>query len=117
MTYTQPNYTLLTDEEVIEATPFAATVMKPVFEEYPEFMSPAIYGSNDDGTEFEAIENMPRILYDASDGSPYNMGGTTFLHKMELLQQILVHILFLVIQVTFLLLLMMMIIFLVRNNQ
>jgi len=78
MTYTQPNYTLLTDEEVIEATPFAATVMKPVFEEYPEFMSPAIYGSNDDGTEFEAIENMPRILYDASDGSPYNMGGTTF---------------------------------------
>jgi len=78
MTYTQPNYTLLTDEEVIEATPFAATVMKPVFEDYPDFIAPAIYGSNDDGTEFEAIENMPRILYDASDGSPYNMGGTTF---------------------------------------
>ena len=50
--FTQSNYTLLTGEEEIEVVPFASTVIKPVFPDYPTFIAPAIYGSNDDGTEF-----------------------------------------------------------------
>ena len=70
--FTQSDYTLLTGEEDIEVVPFASTVIKPVFPDYPTFIAPAIYGSNDDGTEFEAIENAPRILYNCFS-TPYEI--------------------------------------------
>jgi len=70
-----PEYTLVTGEEKIEATPFAATVMKPIFDFFPNFIAPAIYSANDEGTEFTSFENKPRILYNVSGDSPYNMGG------------------------------------------
>ena len=72
--FTQSDYTLLTGEEEIEVVPFAATVIKPVFPDYPTFIAPAIYGSNDDGTEFEAIENAPRILYNCFS-TPYEISS------------------------------------------
>ena len=72
--FTQSNYTLLTGEEEIEVVPFASTVIKPVFPDYPTFIAPAIYGANDDGTEFEAIENAPRILYNCFS-TPYEISS------------------------------------------
>ena len=72
--FTQSDYTLLTGQEEIEVVPFASTVIKPVFPDYPTFVAPAIYGSNDDGTEFEAIENAPRILYNCFS-TPYEISS------------------------------------------
>ncbi len=74
LTFTQSDYTLLTGEEEIEVVPFAATVVKPIFPDYPTFIAPAIYGANDDGTEFEPIENAPRILYNCFS-TPYEISS------------------------------------------
>ena len=57
-------FTLLSEEEEIIASPFAATVVKPLYDRFPDFIVPAIYSSNDDQTEFEGFDNLPRILYD-----------------------------------------------------
>jgi hypothetical protein len=58
-------YNLLRGEEEIIATPFAPTVMKPIFDGYDnDFIIPVIYSGNEDGTEFEGFENTPRIMYD-----------------------------------------------------
>ena len=83
--WTVPDYTLLTGEEEIEVVPFAATVVKPVFPDYPTFIAPAIYGSNDDGTAFESIDNAPRILYNCFSTS-YEIapvGGLTYFFPAE----------------------------------
>ena len=78
LVYSATNYTMLTGQEEIEATPFASTVIKPLFDTTAEFICPQIYGSNDDATEAQAIENLPRILYDVSGSSGYAMQNTTF---------------------------------------
>ena len=58
-------FTLLQGEEEIIATPFAPTIIKPIFDSYDnDFVVPTIYSGNDDGTEFEGFENAPRIMYD-----------------------------------------------------
>jgi len=58
-------FTLSQGEEEIIATPFAPTVIKPIFDSYDnDFVVPTIYSGNDDGTEFEGFENAPRIMYD-----------------------------------------------------
>ena len=61
-------FTLLSEDEEIVATPFASTVMKPLYDKFPDFIVPAIYSSNDEETEFEGFDNLPRILYD--NGKP-----------------------------------------------
>jgi hypothetical protein len=54
---------VLEGEEEIEATPFAATVPKPLETQFSDFITPAIYSYNaDDGTS-EGFENSPRIMY------------------------------------------------------
>jgi hypothetical protein len=54
---------VLEGEEEIEATPFAATVPKPLMSQFPDFITPSIYSYNaDDGTS-EGFENSPRIMY------------------------------------------------------
>jgi hypothetical protein len=54
---------ILEGEEEIEATPFAATVPKPLMSQFPDLITPAIYSYNaDDGTS-EGFENSPRIMY------------------------------------------------------
>ena len=57
---------LLTGEEEVVASPFAATVIKPLDDgQLQYFITPAIYSAtNDDATEFESYGNLPRILYD-----------------------------------------------------
>tara|TARA_R110000782_G_scaffold57344_1_gene120023 strand:- start:621 stop:3404 length:2784 start_codon:yes stop_codon:yes gene_type:complete len=62
--FTKSTFTILSGEEIIEATPFAATVVKPLFSLYPKLLVPSIYSSNDKETEFEGYDNLPRILYD-----------------------------------------------------
>ena len=55
---------LLSGEDEIIASPFAATIMKDLFDDTPELTAPSIYGSNEEVTEFGSIKNLPRILID-----------------------------------------------------
>ena len=55
---------LLSGEDEIIASPFAATIMKDLFDDTPELTAPSIYGSNEEVTEFGSIKNLPRILFD-----------------------------------------------------
>ena len=48
-------------EEEIKATPFAATVIKPLIDYLPDFLIPVVYSSNDDNTEFESFNNKPKM--------------------------------------------------------
>jgi len=50
-------------DEVI-AEPFAATVIKPLEDNFPEFITPAIYAYNSEDDTSEGFENSPRIMYD-----------------------------------------------------
>ena len=60
----QFEFTLLEGEEEILGNPFAATVMKPLYSVFASFIVPSIFSSNDDNTENEGYDNLPRILYD-----------------------------------------------------
>ena len=53
---------LVGTEEII-AEPFSATIIKAVQDLFPNFIVPVIYGSTEDGFDFNAIDNAPRILY------------------------------------------------------
>jgi len=66
------DFTLLIGEEEIKATPFAATVMKPIADYLADFVIPVVYSSNDDATEFESYNNKPRILFKISS-SPFDL--------------------------------------------
>lgn len=55
-------FNILDGEEEIIAEPFAATVVKPLADNFPQFITPAIYAMNDDGIS-EGFENSPRIMY------------------------------------------------------
>jgi hypothetical protein len=54
--------TLLEGDEEVVASPFAATVSKPLGASFTELIVPTIYSKNDDGTT-EPFDNLPRILY------------------------------------------------------
>ena len=56
-------FTVLEGEEEIIAEPFAATVMKPLQDFFPDFIVPSIYSVDDSGAS-EGFDNSPRILYD-----------------------------------------------------
>jgi len=76
--FSNPDMTLLTGEEEIMATPFSATVIKPMADYLPQFIVPTVYSSNDDATEFESYDNNPRILFKVSS-SPFEFtDGTTY---------------------------------------
>lgn len=62
--FEKPNYTMLEGETEIKATPFSATVIKPLLDFTPDFITPSIFQANDDATEFESFANSPRILFD-----------------------------------------------------
>ena len=59
----ESEYTLLEGTKEIVAEPFAATVVKPLFPQFEDFITPAIFTSNEEATEFEGFENSPRIMY------------------------------------------------------
>ena len=56
-------FTLLEGEDEITAAPFAATLVKPLFGLFPDFIIPSIFSSNDDNSENESFDNAPRILF------------------------------------------------------
>ena len=60
----QFGFTILEGEEEITANPFAATLSKPLFDNLSDFIVPSIFSSNDNNTENESFDNLPRILYD-----------------------------------------------------
>ena len=63
-TATISQISILTGEEEIIATPFAPTLLRPASDLFDaELTIPHIYSGNEDGTEFEDFENLPRILY------------------------------------------------------
>jgi hypothetical protein len=74
--FTARGNTIFEGSEKIEAIAFAATVVKPLFDYLPQFLTPAIF-SKESGT-FESFDNLPRILYKTS-ASPFTMtDGTTY---------------------------------------
>ena len=56
------DFNILVGEDEIVAEPFAATLVKPLMSQFPEFITPAIYARGSDGT-WEGFENSPRIMY------------------------------------------------------
>ena len=73
--FSNPDLTLLLGEEQIVATPFSATVVKPIIDYLADFIIPVVYSSNDDATEFESYNNKPRVLFNISS-SPYDLPST-----------------------------------------
>ena len=66
-------FNILDGEDEIVAEPFAATVVKPLMSQYPQFITPAIYANGGDGV-WEGFENSPRIMYNngiKSTGASY----------------------------------------------
>jgi hypothetical protein len=55
-------FNILFGEDEIVAEPFAATVVKPLMSQFPDFIIPAIYTMGEDGVS-EGFENSPRIMY------------------------------------------------------
>jgi len=87
-------FTILAGEDEIIAEPFAATVVKPLDDDFPDFITPALYAYNaDDGTS-EGFENSPRIMYNNGvktiAGYKYNAplpnGSTAIGNETEFLQ-------------------------------
>ena len=65
--------TVLEGTKEIIAEPFAATLSRPLYYQFPAFIVPSLYARNDDGT-YEGFENSPRILYNngiKSTGASY----------------------------------------------
>ena len=75
--FSAENLTLLEGEEEIVASPFAATVSKPLWSQLPNFITPAVYAMDDDGAS-SSFENKPRILYQMNS-SPVQMSSTYFI--------------------------------------
>jgi hypothetical protein len=61
--YDASAYTILEGIDEIIAEPFAATVPKPLFDHFSDFITPSIFTANDGATEFEGFDNSPRIMY------------------------------------------------------
>ena len=56
------DFTVLTGVDEIVAEPFAATIVKQLMSQFSQFITPALYSMNEDGTS-ESFENSPRIMY------------------------------------------------------
>ena len=69
-------FDILEGEKEIIPEPFAATIVKPLFEQFNDLVVPAIFTSNDEATEFEGFDNSPRIMY--NNGQKTLQGGVTY---------------------------------------
>ena len=56
-------FNILEGLDEIIAEPFAATVVKPLFDNFPQFITPALYSYNADDDTSEGFDNSPRIMY------------------------------------------------------
>ena len=84
-------FNILDGEEEIVAEPFAATVVKPLMSQFPDFITPAVYADGGDGS-WEGFENSPRIMYNngiKSTGASYyipEQNGVVFANETNFLQ-------------------------------
>jgi len=83
-------FNILDGEDEIVAEPFAATVVKPLDDNFSQFITPSIYAMNDDVEE--GFENSPRIMYNngiKSTGASYYIpaqNGVTYDNQSDFLQ-------------------------------
>jgi hypothetical protein len=66
-------FTILEGTKEIIAEPFAATVSRPLYSQFANFVVPNVYSKNDDGT-YEGFDNSPRVFYNngiKSTGASY----------------------------------------------
>ena len=66
-------FTILEGTKEIIAEPFAATVSRPFYDQFTNFVVPNVYSRSDDGT-YEGFDNSPRIFYNngiKSTGASY----------------------------------------------
>ena len=63
LTHDAAAFTLLEGEDEIIAEPFAATVPKPIDDQFADFITPAIYSYNPEDNTSSAFDNSPRIFY------------------------------------------------------
>ena len=68
-------FNILEGIDEIIAEPFAATVVKPLMYQYPDFIVPSLYSYNANDDTTEGFENSPRIMY---NNGVVNMGSTTY---------------------------------------
>jgi hypothetical protein len=74
--FNENNLSLLEGSEEIVASPFAATINKPIMSQFEHFTVPTIYSMGSDGVA-QPYDNKPRILYQVTTGYPgYDL--TTF---------------------------------------
>ena len=66
-------FNILVGEDEIVAEPFAATVVKSLYAQFSDFITPAVYSLAEDGTS-EGFENSPRIMY--NNGIKSDTDGT-----------------------------------------
>tara|TARA_R110000824_G_scaffold209318_2_gene395102 strand:+ start:1587 stop:4244 length:2658 start_codon:yes stop_codon:yes gene_type:complete len=69
-------FNILEGLDEIIAEPFAATVVKPLMSQFPQFITPALYSYNSDDDTSEGFENSPRIMYNngiKSTGASYHI--------------------------------------------
>ena len=67
-------FNILEGLDEIVAEPFAATVVKPLMSQFPQFITPALYAYNSEDDTSEGFDNSPRIMYDngiKSTGASY----------------------------------------------
>ena len=84
-------FNILEGTDEIVAEPFAATVVKALMSQYPDFRIPQLYAMNEDGTS-EGFDNSPRIMYNngiEDTGSSYYIpvqNGVTSSNETDYLQ-------------------------------
>tara|TARA_R110001599_G_scaffold223327_1_gene422502 strand:+ start:208 stop:2949 length:2742 start_codon:yes stop_codon:yes gene_type:complete len=89
--YDASGFTILAGEDEVIAEPFAATVVKPLMNQFADFVTPAVYSMTNDGTT-EGFENSPRIMYNngiKSTGASYYIpaqSGVTSANEVDFLQ-------------------------------
>ena len=67
-------FNILEGLDEIVAEPFAATVIKSLANQFPQFITPALYSYNSDDDTSEGFDNSPRIMYNngiKSTGASY----------------------------------------------
>jgi len=85
-------FNILDGEDEIVAEPFAATVVKPLMSQFPQFITPAIYSYNPSDETSEGFDNSPRIMYNngiKSTGASYYIpaqNGVTSANETNFLQ-------------------------------
>jgi len=75
--YDASGFTILEGTDEIVAEPFAATIPKPLYSQFSDFIVPVIYSMNDDGTT-EAFDNLPRIAHINALTTTLLSGGATY---------------------------------------